>query len=78
MNHTSEYEFTIIVPVYNEQDNIDRLEKAFRQYLPAASRKSCVLFVDDGSTDDRSGRGFGGFAAVTAASITSPFCTMRD
>ena len=52
MNHTSEYEFTIIVPVYNEQDNIDRLEKAFRQYLPAASRKSCVLFVDDGSTDD--------------------------
>ena len=52
MNHTSEYDFTIIVPVYNEQDNIDRLEKAFRQYLPAASRKSCVLFVDDGSTDD--------------------------
>ena len=52
MNHTSEYEFTIIVPVYNEQDNIDRLEEAFRQYLPAASRKSCVLFVDDGSTDD--------------------------
>lgn len=52
MNHTSEYEFTIIVPVYNEQDNIDRLEEAFRQYLPAASRKSCVLFVDDGSTDN--------------------------
>ena len=52
MNHTSEYDFTIIVPVYNEQDNIDRLEEAFRQYLPAASRKSCVLFVDDGSTDD--------------------------
>lgn len=52
MNHTSEYDFTIIVPVYNEQDNIDRLEEAFRQYLSAASRKSCVLFVDDGSTDD--------------------------
>ena len=28
MNHTSEYEFTIIVPVYNERDNIDRLGAA--------------------------------------------------
>lgn len=51
MNHTSEYEFTIIVPVYNERDNIDRLEEAFAHYLPAASRRSCVLFINDGSTD---------------------------
>ena len=51
MNHTSEYEFTIIVPVYNERDNIDRLEEAFAHYLPTASRRSCVLFINDGSTD---------------------------
>lgn len=51
MNPTAQYDFTIIVPVYNERDNIDRLEAAFGQYLPAASRRSCVLFIDDGSTD---------------------------
>lgn len=52
MNCTSEYDFTIIVPVYNERENIARLEETFRSYLPAASRRTCVLFVDDGSTDD--------------------------
>lgn len=51
MNHTSDYEFTILVPVYNEQENIARLEETFRRYLPTASRRTCVLFVDDGSTD---------------------------
>lgn len=52
MNHTSEYEFTILVPVFNEQANIARLEEAFRRYLPTASRRSCVLFINDGSTDN--------------------------
>ena len=51
MNHTSEYDFTIICPVYNEQENIARLEEAFQRYLPTAKRRTCVLFVDDGSTD---------------------------
>lgn len=51
MNKTSEYEFTIIVPVYNELDNIERLEQTFGDYLPKASVPACVLFVDDGSTD---------------------------
>lgn len=52
MNHTSEYEFTILVPVFNEQANIARLEEAFRCYLPTASRRACVLFINDGSTDN--------------------------
>lgn len=52
MNHTSEYDFTILVPVFNEQENIARLEEAFRRYLPAASRRTCVLFINDGSTDN--------------------------
>lgn len=51
MNHTSEYDFTIICPVYNEEENIARLEATFQGYLPVASRHACILFVDDGSTD---------------------------
>ena len=51
MNKTGEYQFTIIVPVFNEEDNISHLEKAFADYLPKASRKACVLFVNDGSRD---------------------------
>lgn len=50
-NKTSEYRFTIVVPVYNEMDNMGRLEEAFGRYLRSASVRTCVLFVDDGSTD---------------------------
>lgn len=46
-----EYEMTIIVPVYNEEDNIDRVFKALKEYLDQSKTKSKVLFVDDGSTD---------------------------
>ena len=51
MNKTSAYEFTIIVPVYNEEDNISRLEQELSAYLPHCLRRACVLFVDDGSVD---------------------------
>lgn len=52
MNKTSNYEFTIVVPVFNEEDNIVRLERAFNDYLPICAKSACVLFVDDGSTDN--------------------------
>lgn len=42
---------TIIVPVYNEEDNIKNLEKRLGEYLPTSLVKSCVLFVNDGSKD---------------------------
>lgn len=45
------YEFTIVVPVYNEEDNLERVEKEFLEYLPKASKKTSVLFVNDGSKD---------------------------
>ncbi|MCR5004238.1 MAG: glycosyltransferase family 2 protein [Bacteroidales bacterium] len=51
MNSTSKYDFTIVVPIYNEEDNIDSLEKAFQDYLQHSSKKTCVLFVNDGSKD---------------------------
>ena len=45
------YEFTIIVPVYNEEDNLDRVEKEFIEYIRIASKKTKILFVNDGSKD---------------------------
>ena len=46
------YQFTVVVPVYNEQDNILRLENELSSFVETAKMKTCILFVDDGSTDD--------------------------
>ncbi len=46
------YAFTIIVPLYNERENLERLEQVLSGYLrKSAMQPACVLFVDDGSTD---------------------------
>lgn len=46
-----DYALTIIVPVYNEQENIPALEARLSAYLAECSVRACVLFVNDGSTD---------------------------
>lgn len=51
MNKTKNYDFTIIVPVYNECENMERLEKMLSGYISKATVKTCVLMVNDGSTD---------------------------
>ncbi len=51
MNNTSNYQFTVIVPVYNEQENMIRLESELASFLKTARMKSCILFVNDGSID---------------------------
>lgn len=51
MNKTKEYDFTIIVPVYNEEDNMTRVEQELAAYTAKATKKACVLFVNDGSSD---------------------------
>lgn len=50
-NKTSQYTFTIIVPVYNEVENIGRLEEKLQHFLPQSLYPTCVLFINDGSTD---------------------------
>ena len=45
------YEFTIIVPVYNEEENLKRVETELLAYTKIATKKTAVLFVNDGSKD---------------------------
>jgi glycosyltransferase involved in cell wall biosynthesis len=51
-NKTADYEFTIVVPVFNEEENIFTVEKRLSEFLSKPlPLKSCVLFVNDGSSD---------------------------
>ena len=45
-------ELAIIIPVYNEAENLLRLQQVFEAYFPLAKIPSKVLFVDDGSKDN--------------------------
>jgi dolichol-phosphate mannosyltransferase len=46
------FQFTIIVPVYNEEDNLERVEKELLAYTKIATKNTCILFVNDGSKDN--------------------------
>lgn len=45
------YKLTIIVPVYNEEDNLERVETELSNYLEIALVPATVLFINDGSKD---------------------------
>jgi len=45
------YGLTIVIPVYNEEDNLLRVEKEFLAFFKIATVTSKVLFVNDGSKD---------------------------
>ena len=45
------YEFTIIVPVFNEEENLKRVEQELTNYIKIATKKTKILFVNDGSKD---------------------------
>lgn len=46
-----QYQFTIIVPVYNEEDNLPRVEEELLKYTKIATKSTKILFVNDGSKD---------------------------
>lgn len=50
-NKTAAYRFTILVPVYNEEDNMSALETRLSSWLPQCCVSACVLFINDGSSD---------------------------
>lgn len=51
MNRTADYKLTVIVPLYNEEGNMARLETELSSFLGVSKLPACVLFVNDGSTD---------------------------
>lgn len=51
MNQTARYQLTILIPVYNEEDNMDALEQKLGAFLLCSAYRACVLFINDGSTD---------------------------
>ena len=44
-------EFTIIIPIYNEEDNLIRLEETMNQYLLKSIKQTEILLINDGSKD---------------------------
>jgi dolichol-phosphate mannosyltransferase len=46
------FELTIIVPVYNEEDNLNRVHQEMKQFLSISKKKAKILFVNDGSKDN--------------------------
>ncbi len=46
------YKLTIIVPVFNEEDNLKRVETELSKYLEIAIVSTSVLFINDGSSDN--------------------------
>ncbi len=51
MNPTADYQLTVVVPVYNEQESLPDLFNALENYRNRASLPVCFLFVNDGSAD---------------------------
>jgi len=51
-NKTARYEFTIVVPLFNEEENIFALEEKLSEFVSQSlSLRACVLFVNDCSVD---------------------------
>jgi len=46
------YDLTIIIPVYNESGNLERLEKECAHFLDDCQLSASVLLVNDGSADN--------------------------
>lgn len=47
----NQYDLTVVIPVFNEEESLERLFEALINYQTKCLVKVCYLFVNDGSTD---------------------------
>lgn len=52
----SAIDLSIVIPVYNEEENVQRLHDRLDKVLPSLRRSYEIIFVDDGSTDASTAR----------------------
>lgn len=52
MDQTISLDLSIIIPVYNEQDNVERLHHEISDALSSYKGSYEIIFIDDGSTDE--------------------------
>ncbi|HNY49696.1 MAG TPA: glycosyltransferase family 2 protein [Smithella sp.] len=45
------FDLTVIIPVYNEEDNLERVYRQMSDFMKSAHKKTKVLFINDGSQD---------------------------
>jgi len=48
----SEYKYSFIIPLYNEEKNINILYKLINKNMQSINESYEIILVDDGSTDD--------------------------
>lgn len=48
---TAKPELSIVIPLYNERENLVYLEEELSKHLPGLNRSYEIIFVDDGSSD---------------------------
>lgn len=48
----AKHSLTIVIPVYNEQDNLIRVQKELQNFINIAKVPTKVLFINDGSSDN--------------------------
>jgi glycosyltransferase involved in cell wall biosynthesis len=51
-NSSNNFLLSIIIPIYNESENIDELVKMLVDKIPGMSNTYELIFIDDGSSDD--------------------------
>ncbi|HDL17512.1 MAG TPA: glycosyltransferase, partial [Bacteroidetes bacterium] len=52
-NHVKpKLDISVVIPLYNEEDNVDLLHKALDDVLSKMPEKYEIIFIDDGSSDN--------------------------
>ena len=75
-SHDSDIDVSIVVPLYNEQDNVEPLYKEIAEVMDAQPLRYEVIFIDDGSKDEtvkRMREAVGDDARVTLLQFTKNF-----